>query len=233
MIFEEMCSSVRQMMDDIHSHPFNVELGQGTLSQEKFIYYLIQDALYLSDFAKALALTASRLSDPHHVQQYVKFSLEAIQAERHCHLNYISKNNLSKLVAAEQSPACFMYTHYLLKTAALGSAEEAVASLLPCFWVYREVGKKISEKCEQHNPYIEWISLYSGEQFNHSVNAAIDITNQIGDQASLSTRKKMILAFVRSTQLEWLFWDSAYCQEKWEIVGKKMQVEEEVVCLTI
>jgi thiaminase/transcriptional activator TenA len=218
MIFNKMCGPVKNLLNKIHHLPFNQELTKGTLPKEKFIHYLMQDTLYLSDFAKALAQTASRLSDNDKVHQFMKFSLEAIQAERNYYLNYIEKNALDSPLIQEQSPACFMYTNYLLKTATLAPVEEAVASLLPCFWIYREVGTKMAKEQKNDNPYHEWIALYASDQFDASVKAAIAITNQLGELASLSIQDKMVSAFVRSTQLEWLFWDSAYRQETWSIV---------------
>jgi thiaminase/transcriptional activator TenA len=116
-----------------------------------------------------------------------------------------------------QSPACFMYTNYLLKTVALASVEEAVASLLPCFWVYQEVGKNIAATQQPNNPYQDWIELYAGEQFSISVNKAIHIANDLGNNASNHIKEKMIAAFIRSTELEWLFWDHAYHQKEWII----------------
>jgi thiaminase/transcriptional activator TenA len=215
MIFKKMTGATNSIMDKIHNHPFNRELSAGSLPKEKFIYYLVQDALYLLDFSKALALTAARLSNNDHVQQFMQFSLEAVYAERDLHVNYLHKNKISDLLNREQNPACFMYTNYLLKTASLASVEEAVASLLPCFWVYREVGKNIALKEHADNPYNEWIALYSSNQFDLTVTSAINITIELGHAASSSTQEKMISAFVRSTQLEWLFWDNAYSQEKW------------------
>ena len=71
MIFKKMTSATNSIMDKIHNHPFNKELSAGSLPKEKFIYYLAQDALYLLDFSKALALTAARLSNNDQAQQFI------------------------------------------------------------------------------------------------------------------------------------------------------------------
>ena len=219
MIFVTMCDAVRLMMPKIRHHAFNLELTQGILPQEKFINYLKQDALYLADFSRALALTGARLSNHQHVNQFLTFAVGAINAERELHLKYLEKYSSIKALEMEQNPACFMYTNYLLKMAVLGSVEEAVASLLPCFWIYREIGKQMAESLVSNNPYVDWISMYSSEAFDASVHAAIEIINEIGDSASESVKNKMIAAFVRSTELEWLFWDNAYDLRTWGIYG--------------
>ena len=217
-----MCVSVDLIIKQIHDQPFNRELSRGSLPREKFIFYLVQDALYLADFSRALALTAARMSNNAQMQQFLQFSLEAIKAERDLHANYFQENSSLALLQFEQSPICFMYTNYLLKTACTASIEEAVASLLPCFWVYREVGKQIlKSQTADDNPYREWIALYSGHAFDVSVQSVIDIVNTLGMAASDHSKEKMIAAFIRSTQLEWLFWDSAYRQEEWPIVQSK------------
>jgi thiaminase/transcriptional activator TenA len=176
---------------------------------------LQQDALYLADFSRALALTAARLTCNEQAHQFLQFSIEAISAEQDLHLTYLKKNQSSLNLSIEQSPACFMYTNYLLRMASIASVEEAVASLLPCFWVYRELGKKIAKITIANNPYENWIKLYSGEQFESSVESAINVTNALSNVASEELKRKMISAFVRSTQLEWHFWESAYNQETW------------------
>jgi thiaminase/transcriptional activator TenA len=215
VIFEKMCASVNSLMTKIFDQPFNQELSKGILPKEKFIHYLQQDALYLADYSRALALTASRLTCNEQAHQFMQFALGAIRAEQDLHLGYLKKYQSPLMLSMEQNPACFMYTNYLLRMASTASVEEAVASLLPCFWVYREVGKKILNDKSLNNPYENWIELYSGEQFDSSVKLAIDITNALSDVASNEIKRKMISAFVRSTQLEWHFWESAYSQEKW------------------
>ena len=148
----------------------------------------------------------------------MQFELDVLKSEQTFHFDYFQAEQISLPLTAEPSPTCFMYTNYLLKTVSFASPEEAVASLLPCFWVYREVGKNliISSKITT-NPYQAWIALYASDQFNYSVEAAIAITNELGAIASEKIQTKMISAFLRSTQLECLFWESAYHLEKWQI----------------
>lgn len=221
MIFNSMVGESSLIIEKIHVHPFNQELAQGTLPSEKFIFYLMQDGLYLADFSRALALTAARLPNNNHVQQFIQFSLGAIEAERLLHLDYLkdyqSKAERCMGLMIAQSPSCFMYTNYILKMASLATVEEAVSSLLPCFFIYNEVGKKMVSNQVPNNPYSDWIALYSSEAFEQSVSEAISITNELALNVSERMQKKMIAAFIRSTQLEWLFWDSAYSQETWRV----------------
>ncbi|WP_131782904.1 TenA family protein [Legionella gresilensis] len=214
MIFKDMAQATNEIQIKIHHHPFNIQLAEGTLPKDIFIFYLIQDALYLADYSRALSITAARLPRNPHTQQFIQFALDAIKAERELHLSYLSQVSFPNYVD-EANPACFMYTNYLLRMASLASVEEAVASLLPCFFIYHEVGKSMVANLWQTHPYYNWIALYSSEEFATSVRIAIEITNELGGESSKTTKFKMIQAFVKSTQLEWYFWQGAYKQEKW------------------
>jgi thiaminase/transcriptional activator TenA len=204
-------------MAKIYALPFNQELALGTLALEKFIFYLSQDALYLTDFSKALALTATRLPHDHQTELFIQLALDAIKAERELHANILKKYASSMPKVSEPSPFCFMYTNYLLRMATTAEVEVAVASLSPCFWVYQQVGQKACAKKIAHNPYQAWIDLYSSTEFDHSVDSLIVILNELAENATLNTQKKMLSAFRRATQCEWQFWQGAYRQESWPI----------------
>lgn len=221
MIFNEMTAVTSELLISIHQHPFNTQLGKGTLAKEQFVFYLLQDALYLADFSRALSIIAARLSDNSHMQQYVAFSLDAIKSERELHFNYLNQYKTQGYITYgrdDQSPSCFMYTNYLLRMASLVPIEEAIACSLPCFYIYHEVGKKMSTYLRTDHPYYDWINLYSGEGFKASVQAAINIVNELGSHASEKTRSKMVQAFFKATQLEWLFWEGAYNREEWVVL---------------
>ena len=59
---ESLWNSIEDIYDRILKHPFIQELIDGSLDEEAFRFYVIQDALYLRDYARGLALlgTASR-----------------------------------------------------------------------------------------------------------------------------------------------------------------------------
>lgn len=196
-------------------HPFNVELMQGTLDIEKFRFYIFQDSLYLNSFGKALAITAGR-ADNSMMNDFLKFASDSILVEKLLHENYFKLFKLNTH-DYQQSPACFMYSNYLLNICSLCSFEEAVAALLPCFWIYREVGNDISKKAERTNPYINWIDTYSGKEFTDAVDRMLSITDELASSASEKLLGKMEEKYIRAVKLEYLFWDSAYRMEEWGI----------------
>ncbi len=215
-MFDELQNAVADVMPKIYQHPFNQELAKGTLAIEKFIFYLNQDALFLADFSKALALTAIRLPHNQQSELFIQFAIDALKAERELHHNILKKYPTTHNTH-QQSPFCFMYSNYLLRMASTAAVEESVASLLPCFWVYLQVGQRANTKKILNNPYQEWIDLYSSHEFNHSVNLMITTTNELAAHASNRCQQKMLSAFRLATLCEWRFWQGAYAQEVWII----------------
>lgn len=217
MIINQMFEVIEPLLERIYLHPFNQQLASGVLAEEKFIDYLQQDSLYLADFSRALAITASRLELHSHVQQFLQFALDAINAERELHGNYLSLFSRGDASHEPQNLACFTYTNYLLKMACLAPVEEAVASLLPCFYIYHQVGMQMAKQASPDNPYYQWITPYSGDLFQTSVNKMISIVNTLAQTTSQPLQTKMIAAFKKSSQLEWIFWSAAFNQDTWPI----------------
>lgn len=50
---------------------------------------------------------------------------------------------ITQIFSSEMSPACHHYTTFLLAVAYKEPLAVVLASLLPCFWIYVEVGKSI------------------------------------------------------------------------------------------
>jgi thiaminase/transcriptional activator TenA len=209
----ELWDAAAPVYDAILRLPFNVELAGGTLDRDRFRFYIFQDSLYLADFARALAVTGARLDAADDVLAYVRFAEGAIVVERALHESYFAEFGVPE--GLEQSPACSFYTNFLLATASHRSVEEAVAALLPCFWIYREVGNAIHARAAADNPYRRWIDTYAGESFSASVDRAIASTDQVAARASAPARARMRDAYLTSSRLEWLFWDSAHRMERW------------------
>ena len=209
-LWQESSSLYRDILD----HPFNRELARGTLPVAKFQFYIKQDALYLIDYARALALLAARAPMPHRLLDFMDFARDAIVVEKALHEEFFEHFGIT----ADQpmAPSCFFYTNYLIATAANKSYQEAMAALLPCFWIYREVGLAIAREAASDNPYSRWIETYSGEEFALAVQKAIDIADEIAEHASEITRRQMLDAYIYSTRLEWMFWNGAYELETWK-----------------
>jgi thiaminase (transcriptional activator TenA) len=203
----------------IRTMPFNTELAAGTLSETRFKHYITQDAHYLIGFGRALTLAAAKAPHPDRIVQFAKSAEGAIVVERALHGSFFRQYGITPDAFAQTplSPACHHYVSYLVATAYGEPYEVLLGALLPCFWIYAEVGRDIHARAAPANPYQAWIDTYAGEEFHAAVLAMIAATDEAGDGISPSLRERMHAAYTRATQLEWIFWDSAFRLESWPV----------------
>ena len=197
--------------------PFNQELARGTLSREAFSHYVIQDAHYLLAYGRALAVCAAKAYEADDVMQFSEAAKIAIVVERSLHDSFMQEFDVSKQ-QFETTPltlACHHYTSFLTATAWSESYPVVLAALLPCFWIYAEVGKDIVNNSAPNNPYQAWVDTYSGEEFHTAVNNVIQTIDRVAARCDADTLEKMHHAYTKAAELEWLFWDSAYHQRQW------------------
>nr|WP_294524274.1 TenA family protein [uncultured Rhodopila sp.] len=198
----------------IHNLPFNRELAAGTLDKTRFHFYIVQDALYLDQYARILAMAAARGPDGATLRLFADAALEGIAVEQALHAQYLSEFG-GAAGEAEPSPDCLGYTSFLLATAYHEPWEVLLAALLPCFWIYWVVGQGIAREAATDNPYRAWIDTYADDGFGSVVQAVKGASDRAAAAASAAVRARMLTAFIRSTQYEWLFWDGAYQLRRW------------------
>lgn len=201
----------------IHRLPFNTELAAGTLSAERFRCYILQDAIYLGEYARVLALAAAKAPDAATVKAFGHAAVEAIAVEQALHGRYLAEFGVdpAAVAAAEPAPDCLAYTSFLLATAHQQPWEVLVAAILPCFWIYWDVAGAIVREAAADNPYRAWIDTYADPRFGDAVRLVIDIADRAADGATPAVRAAMLAAFARSAQYEYLFWDGAYQRRGW------------------
>ncbi|WP_250252897.1 thiaminase II [Chryseobacterium sp. Marseille-Q3244] len=212
---EQTWNAIEKHYQSILDMPFIKELSDGTLPQKKFRFYMAQDSLYLEHFGRTLSIIAAKITDLQDVLTFIRFAENAIVVENALHESYFKDFGLSDKGVLE--PACHHYIHFLRSTAALESVEIAVAAVLPCFWIYREVGNYIYEiQNTVNNPYEKWIATYAGEEFSAAVDQAIAIGDKIAENSTEETRKKMTEAFIMASRMEFHFWEAAYELKRWK-----------------
>jgi thiaminase/transcriptional activator TenA len=213
---EQAWKAAEPVYERILDLDFVRELMAGTLSRERFLFYIRQDALYLVGFGKALAGIAAKLDNVEHSQAFLSFAGDCMAVERALHKSYLGGEKLPEPIAP--SPTCLLYTSTILRQVYDAPLEVAMAAVLPCFWVYKEVGDYILVKQSKNdNPYQAWIDTYGGDEFAQAVQKAIDICDVMANSCTEAQRQAMTDAYVLCTKMEWMFWDSAWKQEAWPV----------------
>lgn len=139
--------------------------------------------------------------------------------ERSLHEGLLKERGITQEEAAatEPSPTTLAYTSFLLKTAALGEPLEALGALLPCYWVYWEVGKVLRERGSPNPLYRRWIETYAGEEFGPLVEAMLELTDHACGDLGAPPGTRVEEAFVTSSRYEWMFWNTAWRLEGWPV----------------
>jgi hydroxymethylpyrimidine/phosphomethylpyrimidine kinase len=196
-------------LDDIYGLDFIRRLADGTLSEQHFAYYLAQDALYLNGYSRVLS-RASALA-PTEAEQlfWARSAQQCLEVESELHRNWLS----TRSVETDLGPVTKSYVDHLLAASVSGSYGVLVAAVLPCFWLYAEVGATLHGQflaggAPEDHPYAEWLRAYADEDFAAATRQAIRFTDGAAAAASEAERKAMTLAFRQSSRYEVDFFDA-------------------------
>lgn len=186
--------------------PFVRALGDGTLDEDLFALYLDQDALYLRDYSRALATLSARADTAEAQVHWAAGAHEAIAAESQLHEGWLA--NRARL--GGPSPITMGYTNFLRASAAGDDYVVGAAAILPCYWLYEEVGAVLSSQNHADHPYAEWLSMYGGEEFAADVARSLAEVERAFETASPAQRVRAAQAYLSACVYEREFFDQAH-----------------------
>ena len=215
----QLWDGISDIYDAILAHPFLSGLTDGTLPEESFAFYVIQDALYLRDYARALAAVASRAPTAGAMRMFATHAAQANAAELELHGELLAELGISKemLERTEPAPTNLAYTSYLLATVRGGSYAEGVGAVLPCYWIYAAVGKQLLVSGSPEPRYQRWISTYGGDEFGEVVADAIAELDRVSHGLSDDERAQVRGHFRTTSRYEWMFWQMGWVMESWPV----------------
>ena len=206
----ERIATVRAEIDGL---PFVRGMADGTLAREPFLFYLAQDALYLRDYARVLA-EASRLAPTPHEQAFWAHSADgAIIGELELHASWLTPGEGmdASTFAAEPAPATVAYLDHLRSVAFGGDYAELVAAVLPCFWLYTDLGQRLHAgefgdfTRDPRHPYATWLATYADTAFAEATEQAIAYVTTTAAASSPDRSARMLRAFEASSAHERAF----------------------------
>lgn len=201
----------------ILDHPFLAGLTDGSLDPACFSYYLIQDAGYLLEYARALAVVGARAPDARAVAMFARHAAGALEVERELHASLLPELGIDPALieATEPAPTTVAYTSYLLATAYGGSYSDGLAAVLPCYWIYREVGAALIHRGSPDPRYSRWIDTYAGAEFDAVVSEVLSVVD--GLEVAEVAEARMHRHAKLTARYEWLFWQMAWRREQWAL----------------
>lgn len=192
--------------EQVMALPFIRKLADGTLSQKHFEFYLAQDSAYLIRYGRALAHLARTSPDPEGIVAWGEMAAGCIIDEREMQQTWLAGKDLRD---EDISPITLAYTDHLLATTLGSDHVVGAAAVLPCAWLYAEVGLRLADSDHPDHPYHDWLAMYSGTDFLDAARAAVERTERLLADATEAQRAEARRAYILSTLHEREFFDQA------------------------
>lgn len=198
-----MWENAKPVYERTIAHPFLKELAAGTLPAEKFERYLLEDIEYLKVYGEVLLQLSAKTTNAEW-KQFLRTGAEGCRKEvEHIHAVYLKGKGKEK----KPSAANAAYLKFLRESVATGSFAEGMAAVLPCYWIYWEVGKTLKARGSRNADYQRWIDYYSDPAYGKTVARALAIMNEAGRGADA---QKLVKLYATGAEHEYQFWHSAY-----------------------
>lgn len=186
----------------------------------RFTYFILQDYVYLLDFAQVLCQAGAKSPDLETLELFCRHAIGAVEVERSFHASFGKTLGLSRkqLDGVPKGPITQAYIGHLQSVARSASLGEIVAAVLPCYWIYGEVGRRLyRNRPARPKIYRQWIETYASEAFWHAVREQIQLMDRLGAAAGGGEKKLMSAHFILSSRYEFMFWEQAHRLESWPI----------------
>lgn len=197
-----------------NEHPFVLGIQNGTLEREKFRFYMIQDYLYLGDYAKIFALGVAKATSLSNAMLFSKY-ISVMNGELNVHSNYMARLGITQedIDSAKRSLDSFSYTSYMLRVAYEETEVEIVAAILACAYSYEVIAKKMVE----NNPaavddefYGSWISGYVSEEYSEENRVLIELLDDMTKTYTPAQIEHLKDVFLACSRYEMAFWDLSW-----------------------
>ncbi len=212
-LFDSLRADAGPVWDSYIRHPFVLALGDGSLRTERFQKFLIQDYLFLEQYARAYLLLAYKLDTPADRRAAMATASVLLDSEMPLHVGYCAGWNITEaqMSAAPASLELMAYTRYVLELGLAGDTLDLMVALAPCIAGYAEIGASLAPTMTQGNPYREWVLAYSGAEYRASVEVALAMLERLwAGRGSAARYPKLREIFILATQCEAAFWQTGW-----------------------
>lgn len=215
--------SLKQAADPIlkaqFEHPFVKGLADGTLPMNKFRFYMIQDSLYIVDYARAMAWVAPLMPNVKDILAMLDAAKASFQIEAMLKVQYFQQFGITMedALKTEPAPICKAYIDHLFRYTRTGTLAEGMAAILPCGWIYVEIGHHFTAEktIPDDHPYKSWLMTYAAPEFRDLVNWWFQVLDDAVAGYPESELKRIEDIFLKSCRYEWMFWEMGWTMQSW------------------
>ncbi len=210
---EDAYERARPIWDQIFRHPFLAEIRDGTLPDEKLLFYFEQNTKFIETAVRCRSVAAAKSDDREALAFFTVRTAELMEELEH------QRENLRELGGdpdAPIAPTCHAYTNHLQVVAWSRPPEWYVGTFLPCPWTYDLIAAEFEDKLS-HPLHAKWWAFYWSDEHKALCDRYRDFANRFVDGYPDQRRELMIEDFLLNSRYELRFWDMAYNMERWEI----------------
>ena len=214
--FERLKSEASAEWRAFTEHPFPAGLADATLPEAAFRHYLVQDYLFLIEFARAYALAVYKSPQLTDMREAASGLSAILDVEMNLHLKLCAGWGLSPTDVEQAPPAAEMlaYTRYVLDAGMRGDLLTLKVALAPCVVGYAEIATQLAARPDARavtNPYRVWIDEYSGAPYQKVAARARAHLDRLADLYVTPGREAELIAiFKEATRLETNFWEMGW-----------------------
>ncbi len=210
-----LLKATRALWDSYNKHPFVRGIQDGTLPREKFRHYILQDYLYLQEYAKVYAIGIAKAKSPATTALFSNYVNILTGTEMDIHRGYMGKFAVTKeeIASTPRSLTNLSYTSYMLRVAYEEGEAEILAAVLSCGTSYEVIAKKLAAAnpaAADHPFYGEWVQGYISEEYasaNREMEQMLDALTADYTEAQLRHIEEI---FIVCSRYEKMFWDMAW-----------------------
>jgi thiaminase/transcriptional activator TenA len=212
------CNSV---WESLHAHPFIRELAAGTLPSDKFRFYVEQNLQYLPEYARAMAIGASKADDLETMRILAADATNILEREipenRELLRRVLDLGAIDLGGSDGMAPANVAYSSFLVSTATQSGPVEIMAAIVPCTWSYGDIASAlvVSGEVADHPVYAEWVRFFGTPEYGEIVAKMRADFESLAAGLGEPDARRLSELFTTSTRLERAFWDMAYRLEHW------------------
>lgn len=212
-LFDRLVAEARPDWSAYVDHAFVRGMGDGTLPQDCFRHYLVQDYLFLIHFARAYALAIYKGRDLREMRAALNGLKAILDVEMDLHVGLCAGWGLpaAELEQAAEAKATMAYTRYVLETGLRGDLLDLHVALSPCVIGYAEIGRRLAAlpgALDDANPYRVWIAEYAGDAYQEMARAARENLDRLAVDGMTEARfPRLVTIFRQACRLEADFWE--------------------------
>lgn len=212
---ERLLAAAKDIWAAYNEHPFVLGIQDGTLAREKFKYYIIQDYLYLEEYAKVFAIGIAKAKSLDTMRLFSRQVNFLTEGEMDIHRGYMGTFTVSQeeLTATPRALDNLSYTSYMLRVAYEEGEAEILAAILSCAYSYEVIAKTIlknNPSASEHPFYGNWVKGYAGPEFCDGNVVLLDTLNHLTSRYTEEQLRHLTDIFLACSRYELAFWEMAW-----------------------